>query len=70
VNRFLDYILTSQLTTSVAWACAVGAHLVERYANENWQFSVYVLLIVSALFMALPYIFLYNEESNNEPSDH
>jgi hypothetical protein len=68
VNRFLDFIIATQLSTSFAWMCAIGAHLIDKYANENWQFSVYVLLGVTVLFMLAPYTFLCNEENHCEPA--
>lgn len=66
MNRFLDFIIATQLSTSFAWMCAIIAHLVDKYANENWQFSVYFLLGVTVLFMLAPYTFLCNEENHRE----
>lgn len=66
MNRFLDFIMATQLSTSFAWMCAIGAHLMDKYANQNWQFSVYLLLGISMIFMLAPYTFLCNQENHGE----
>lgn len=63
MRKFLDLILATQLSTSAAWMCAIGAHLVATKANENWDFSVYVLLVISVLFMLFPHIVVIKEKS-------
>lgn len=68
MNKLLDLIMGTQLSTSFAWMCAVGAHLVDKYANPNWQFSVYILLGISVLFMLAPYTLFLNSENCDEPS--
>lgn len=68
MNKFLDLILATQLSTTFAFFCAIGAHLVENYANENWQFSVYVLLGISMIFMVIPYVLFINPENRREQS--
>ena len=69
MNKFLDLIIATQFSTTVAFFCAIGAHLVDKFANENWQFSVYFLLVVSVIFMLMPYILFMNEENRRE-SNH
>lgn len=63
MNKLFDLIIATQLSTSFAWMCAIGAHLVERYANENWQFSVWVLIVISATFSLAPYLLFTNKEN-------
>lgn len=71
MNKILDLIMATQLSTSFAWMCAVGAHLVDKFANENWQFSVYVLLGICVIFMLAPYtLFLNNQEYTSEQSQN
>jgi hypothetical protein len=65
VNKFLDLVLATQLSTSFAWICAVVAHLTDKYANENWQFSVYISLGLSVLFMLAPYALFLSKENTS-----
>jgi hypothetical protein len=59
--KLVDLILATQLSTSAAFLCAIVAHLVAKEANENWQFSVYVLLVFSACFMLFPHVVTLRE---------
>lgn len=68
MSKFLDLILGVQFSTSIAWMCAIAAHLVANHANDNWQFGVYVLLVISLAFMLAPYGMFLNEE--NTTSEH
>lgn len=61
MKKLLDLILATQFSTSVAWMCAIGAHLVANHANENWTFSVYLLLVISVMFMLFPHIVSYRD---------
>jgi hypothetical protein len=63
VNKALDLILATQLSTAFAFFAAIGAHLVANHANDNWQFSVYVLLGMSVVFMLAPYSLFMNKEN-------
>jgi len=62
MNRTLDYVLGTQIATCFAWACAVMAHLLDRYGGETWFFGVVTLLIMTVVFMIFPYILLCNEK--------
>jgi hypothetical protein len=62
MNPLFDMALATQLSTSFAWLCAIAAHLVNKYANANWQFSVYILLPITVLFMLLPYLVVNPEK--------
>jgi len=65
VNKYLDLMIATQLTTVFAFFAAISAHLMANHANPNWHFSVYVLLVISALFMLAPYILFLNQENRN-----
>ena len=65
MSKFLDLIIATQLSTSFAWMYALCAHLVDQYANTNWQFSVYVLLGISVIFMLAPYLIFDNQENRH-----
>ena len=65
MSKFLDLIIATQLSTSFAWICAIGAHLVDQYANVNWQFSTYILLGISVMFMLAPYLIFDNQENRH-----
>ena len=69
MSKFLDLIIATQLSTSFAWMCALCAHLVDQYANTNWQFSVYVLLGISVIFMLAPYL-IFNNPDNHNPFEN
>ena len=64
MRKLTDMIIAVQFATSCAFACAIGAHLVTLHAHDNWQFSVYFLLVASMLFMLFPH--LINKEIMNE----
>jgi Na+/phosphate symporter len=66
VRKLTDLIVATQMSTSFAFFCAIGAHLVATKANENWQFSVYVLLVIAVLFMLFPHIVTGD---NDEPTN-
>lgn len=68
MNRILDLMLGVQLSTSFAWMSAIAAHLVANHAPESWEFSVYILLGISVLFMLVPYTMFLNEENCRETS--
>lgn len=63
MNKLVDLMLATQLSTSFAWICAIGAHLTAKYMNDNWQFAVYFQLVLSVLFMLVPYL-IYEREEN------
>lgn len=63
MNKLLDLLLMTQLSTAFAFFCAIGAHLVASHANENWHFSVYVLLVLACGFMLAPYALTLNEQN-------
>lgn len=63
MNKALDLILAVQLSTAFAFFAAIGAHLIANHANDNWQFSVYLLLGISVLFMVAPYAMFLNQEN-------
>ena len=65
MNKYLDLMIATQLTTVFAFFAAIGAHLMAEYANPNWQFAVYVLLGISMLFMLAPYVLFLNQEIRN-----
>jgi len=58
INKLTDYVIATQLSTVFAAVCVYCAHLVASGAilNDNWDFSVYVLLTVATLFMLFPHI--------------
>lgn len=66
MSKLLDLVIAVQLSTCIAFFCAIGAHLVSNHANENWQFSVYVLNTIGVLFMLIPYLIFDREESNEK----
>jgi hypothetical protein len=68
-DHFFDLMLATQMSTSFAWMCAIGAHLVSVYANPDWQFSVYVLLVISLVFMLCPYL-IFVEDEPEEHNEH
>lgn len=61
MRKYSSLILAVQLSTSFAFFCAIGAHLVATSLNENWTFSVYFLLSLSAIFMLIPHLLSYRE---------
>lgn len=63
MNKALDLILATQLSTAFAFFAAIGAHLVATHANDNWHFSVYILLGITVLFMLSPYALFMNQEN-------
>jgi len=68
MSKFTDLILGTQLSTSIAWICAIGADYVVKHGYEQWQWSVYVILVISLVFMLVPHI-MFEPEIHNEPNE-
>lgn len=66
MNKIMDTIISTQMSCTIAYGAMIGAHLVERHANENWQFAIYVLLAIGVLFMLFPYLFMDKSVEENE----
>lgn len=58
MNKFIDSIIATQLSTVIAAALTCCAHMIStgEILNPNWDFAIYLCLGVATLFMAIPYI--------------
>lgn len=65
MNKTLDLIIAVQVTTGFAFAATICAHLIDNYANPNWQFSVYVMLGIAVMMMLAPYWLFLNQENKD-----
>ena len=63
MNRLTDMTLATQFSTVIAGVCTYLAHLIEagHILNPNWNFAVYVLLVIAMVFMILPYLIVDHE---------
>ena len=59
MNRLTDIKLGTTLSTIVSMLCMYLAHLIGNGSilNDNWNFMIYVSLVISMIFMVFPYLF-------------
>lgn len=59
MNKVTDIKLGTQLSTVFAMISMYIAHLIGNgtILNDNWNFMIYICLIISTVFMVFPYLF-------------
>ena len=69
MNKIQDLVIATQFSTVCAAVCTYIAHLIASGAvlNENWDFSVYLLLVIATIFMLAPHLLDTSKPSNKNP---
>lgn len=59
MNKVTDIKLGTTLSTIASMLCMYFAHLIGNGSilNDNWNFMIYVSLVIAMFFMIFPYLF-------------